>query len=125
MEYTRRIVDGELDELFGEIPALALDGPKAVGKTTTARQRVRTVVQLDRRAEAEPVAADPSIILRPLNPFCWMSGKNCPPCGTWCGIRLMRILAAGVSYSRAVLPLNAVPRRIRAQEGSEGCGCGP
>ncbi|MDU6250386.1 MAG: DUF4143 domain-containing protein [Cutibacterium avidum] len=64
MEYTRRIVDGELDELFGEIPALALDGPKAVGKTTTARQRVRTVVQLDRRAEAEPVAADPSIILR-------------------------------------------------------------
>ena len=68
MDYTRRIVDGELDELFGEIPALALDGPKAVGKTTTARQRVRTVVQLDRRAEAEPVAADPSIILRRSEP---------------------------------------------------------
>lgn len=69
MDYVRRIVDSELDDLFGEIPALALDGPKAVGKTTTARQRVQSVVQLDSRAEAGPVVADPSIILRRPQPI--------------------------------------------------------
>ena len=36
MPYLRRIVDAELDELFGQVPAIALDGPKGVGKTTTA-----------------------------------------------------------------------------------------
>lgn len=39
MSYVRRIVDAELDDLFGEVPAIALDGPKGVGKTTTAERR--------------------------------------------------------------------------------------
>lgn len=46
MCYTRRIVDLELDELFGEVAALALDGPRAVGKTTTAEQRVMGLCKL-------------------------------------------------------------------------------
>ncbi|MGL5405770.1 MAG: ATP-binding protein [Propionibacteriaceae bacterium] len=69
MVYTRRIVDHELDELFGEIPALALDGPKAVGKTTTALQRIADTVRLDDVAQATPVAADPSVILRRSRPL--------------------------------------------------------
>ncbi|MDQ1308697.1 MAG: uncharacterized protein QG671_4532, partial [Actinomycetota bacterium] len=40
MRYARRIIDDELDELFGQVPAIAIDGPRAVGKTTTAEQRV-------------------------------------------------------------------------------------
>ena len=36
MAYTHRIVDLELDDLFGEVTVPALDGPMAVGKTTTA-----------------------------------------------------------------------------------------
>ena len=47
MSYTRRIVDLELDDLFGEVAALALDGPKGVGKTTTAEQRAAGLVKLD------------------------------------------------------------------------------
>ena len=45
--YQRRIVDDVLDTLAAEAPAIALAGPKAVGKTTTAEQRARTVYRLD------------------------------------------------------------------------------
>ncbi|KUP28167.1 AAA family ATPase [Kocuria rhizophila] len=69
MSYTRRIVDLELDDLFGEVAALALAGPKAVGKTTTAEQRVAGLVKLDSKAVRDPVAADPQIILRRPRPF--------------------------------------------------------
>jgi hypothetical protein len=31
--YVRRVVDDSLDELFAALPAIHLDGPKAVGKT--------------------------------------------------------------------------------------------
>lgn len=60
--YVRRIIDDELDELLGELPAVLLDGPKGVGKTATALQRSRTVRRLDRDSEREVVAADPEIV---------------------------------------------------------------
>ncbi|MEI2777465.1 MAG: AAA family ATPase [Tetrasphaera sp.] len=62
MDYARRIVDDELDELFPYVPAIAIDGPKAVGKTTTAEQRVRGVLRLDSRAVRTAVAADPELV---------------------------------------------------------------
>lgn len=45
--YQRRIVDDELDFLVGNLFAIAIDGPKAVGKTATAEQRAATVHRLD------------------------------------------------------------------------------
>lgn len=63
MTYARRIVDDELDELFPHVPAIALDGPKAVGKTTTARERSRTQLQLDRPGVLAVVEADPAVAL--------------------------------------------------------------
>jgi hypothetical protein len=41
-------------------------GPRAAGKTTTAEQHARTVVRLDRRAEAVAFEADPDAALRSL-----------------------------------------------------------
>ncbi|MCC6434537.1 MAG: hypothetical protein IT196_05860 [Acidimicrobiales bacterium] len=54
--YDRRIVDDDLDELSPELPAIALEGPKAVGKTATALQRCHTAYRLDDPAEREIVA---------------------------------------------------------------------
>jgi len=51
------------------VAALALDGPKAIGKTTTAEQRAAGLVKLDSKAVREPVAADPQIILRRPRPL--------------------------------------------------------
>jgi len=62
-EYGRRIVDDELDELLGGLPAVALDGPKAVGKTSTALRRAKTVYRLEDSAEREVIAADPARLL--------------------------------------------------------------
>lgn len=69
MEYVRRILDTELDELFDQVSAIAIDGPKGVGKTTTAEQRVASVVRLDSKAVRESIAAEPEQVLgrgRPL-----------------------------------------------------------
>jgi predicted AAA+ superfamily ATPase len=44
--YLRRIVDDELDVLLPALAALAIEGPKAVGKTRTASERARTVHRL-------------------------------------------------------------------------------
>ena len=49
--YRRRIVDDELDELLAGLPAVTIDGPKAVGKTATALRRAATVYRLDNDAE--------------------------------------------------------------------------
>lgn len=69
MRYARRIIDDELDELFGQIPAIAIDGPKAVGKTTTAEQRVHGLLRLDSKPNLEAVQADPGLLLRRPRPL--------------------------------------------------------
>jgi uncharacterized protein len=61
--YQRRVVDDELDELFAGLPAIALEGPKAVGKTATALRRAATVYRLDDDAERSIAQADPSRLL--------------------------------------------------------------
>ncbi len=69
MGYVRRVIDAELDELFGQVPAIAIDGPKGVGKTTTANQRVVGLAKLDSKSVRESIMADPELILgrpRPL-----------------------------------------------------------
>lgn len=58
MTYLRRTVDSELDELLPTISAIALDGPKGVGKTKTAQRRVNTVMHLDDPAQREVLSAD-------------------------------------------------------------------
>ncbi len=58
MPYRNRIVDQELDELLVGLPAIALEGPKAVGKTATALQRAATTHRLDDPGEAEILGAD-------------------------------------------------------------------
>jgi uncharacterized protein len=65
-QYQPRLVDGLLEELFAELPALAITGPRATGKTTTAARLAHTVVGLDRPAEAAAFVADPDAALATL-----------------------------------------------------------
>ena len=66
MVYQRRVLDDELDLLLGSLPAVALDGAKAAGKTATMEARAKSVVQLDSTRVRQAVAADPeAILLRP------------------------------------------------------------
>jgi predicted AAA+ superfamily ATPase len=61
--YVRRVVDAELDDLIDALPALWLDGPKAVGKTATASQRATTIRRLDRPAVRQIAESDPELAL--------------------------------------------------------------
>lgn len=59
MEYARRLIDTELDELLPGIAAISLDGAKGVGKTATATQRAATILRMDVTADAELIRAAP------------------------------------------------------------------
>ncbi len=67
MVYLPRVVDQELDELFcsaGGVAAVALEGPKAVGKTETALRRAKTTFHLDDPGAVEILRADPQRLIR-------------------------------------------------------------
>jgi uncharacterized protein len=67
--YSRRTVDEELDELLPALPAIALEGPKGVGKTETARRRARTAHELDDPAQRAIADADPAQVLNGEKPL--------------------------------------------------------
>lgn len=62
--YLSRVVDQELEHLLTAMGAVVLEGPKACGKTETARQIAASEVRLDIDQNARnAVSIDPSIIL--------------------------------------------------------------
>jgi predicted AAA+ superfamily ATPase len=64
--YISRALDSEIELLFAEMPALMLAGPRAAGKTTTARRHANTVVRLDEASEARAFRDNPDSALREL-----------------------------------------------------------
>lgn len=62
-QYLERAVDSLIRELLAEIPATLLVGARAVGKTTTAIRFARTVIHLDRDADAAAFRADADVAL--------------------------------------------------------------
>jgi predicted AAA+ superfamily ATPase len=62
VEYQPRLADGLLGELLAELPAIAVEGAKGVGKTATAERFAAEVFSLDKDATLASVAADPEII---------------------------------------------------------------
>ena len=63
MGYRRRILDSELDELIGALPALAIEGAKGVGKTASASRRAATAHALDDPERLMLAEADPKRLL--------------------------------------------------------------
>lgn len=59
-------MDPLIDELVSGLPAVSIVGPRASGKTTTARRHARTVVRLDRPDAAAAFQANPDATLRTL-----------------------------------------------------------
>jgi hypothetical protein len=63
-QYQPRIVDGELADRLSAVGAVVIEGPKACGKTATARQIAASEVLLDVDANARrAIAVDPSLVL--------------------------------------------------------------
>lgn len=59
MDYTLRILDDYLQDLLAALPAVAVDGPKGVGKTATASRLAASVIELDDEAEVQALRENP------------------------------------------------------------------
>lgn len=57
--YYDRVVDAELDELLTSLSAVSLEGPRAVGKTSTAQRRGGSMINLDDPTTYEIIGAQP------------------------------------------------------------------
>jgi len=76
--YLHRCVDDELDELLQALPAVALEGPKAVGKTETALRRAKTVHRLDDPGQRALAAADPGRLIQGDRPILFDEWQRVP-----------------------------------------------
>lgn len=64
MTYRQRVVDAEVASRLTAVGAVVIEGPKACGKTATARRVAASEVLLDVDAEARrAIAVDPSLVL--------------------------------------------------------------
>lgn len=64
MAYVPRLADQRLKDLLETFPAILINGPRAVGKTTTARQLAVDAVKLSDPNQAAPFVADASAALK-------------------------------------------------------------
>lgn len=83
--YYPRVVDRELDELVAQLPALAVEGAKGVGKTATASRRAKTIVRLDEPGQQEIARADPKRVLEGAGPVLLDEWQRAP--GVWDAVR--------------------------------------
>ncbi|WP_376694684.1 ATP-binding protein [Wenzhouxiangella sp. EGI_FJ10305] len=113
-QYLKRIVDGELDELLPQLPAISLEGPKGVGKTETARRRAETIHQLDDPAQRTIVEADPSRVLSGDPPLLIDEWQRVP--AIWDIVR--RAVDAGCPPSKFLLTGSASPADAPTHSGA-------
>jgi predicted AAA+ superfamily ATPase len=107
LSYRRRVVDDELDELMPGLAAIALEGPKAIGKTETASQRAATTYALDDPGQLAVAIADPRRLLEGEPPILIDEWQNLPEC--WDLVR--RAVDGGAAPGRFLLAGSASPPR--------------
>ncbi len=105
MPYTTRVLDQELDEILGSLPALAIEGPKGVGKTETASRRAATIHRLDDPARLSVAEADPQRLLDDKRPILIDEWQRLPE--TWDLVR--RAVDEGAAPESFLLTGSASP----------------
>lgn len=113
-DYVRRVVDTELDDLLPALPAIALQGPKAVGKTATALRRVRRVVRLDVPGQRVVAEADPEVLLREGLPVLLDEWQYVP--AVWDAVR--RAVDGQLPAGSILLTGSAMPRQLPTHSGA-------
>lgn len=113
-EYRRRIVDDELDELFPHLAAIALEGPRGVGKSATAARRARTAIYLDEPNELTLLEADPGRLDRLDRPILIDEWQRMPR--SWDLVR--RSVDRDPSGGRFLLTGSAAPLSAPAHSGA-------
>jgi predicted AAA+ superfamily ATPase len=106
MEYRRRTLDTQLDELCRWEPAVAIDGPKGVGKTATAQRRAAASWRLDDPAQLNVLKADLHFSTAPSGTLLIDEWQHLPE--IWDSVR--RRVDDGAPPGRFLLTGSATPR---------------
>lgn len=115
MAYQRRLVDDLLDEVFGDLAAIALEGAKGVGKTATARRRAATVLELTDPNQREALASNLDLITQSATPVLIDEWQLEPP--VWDRVR--RAVDDDQAGGRFLLTGSAgVPSGVRIHSGA-------
>jgi len=103
--YLPRLHDSLLKDLLRGLPAVAIDGAKGVGKTSTAQQVANSTLSVDRPEIAESLTNDPSLIDRLSPPVLLDEWQYVPQ--LWNDVR--RSVDSNYSPGRFVLTGSASP----------------
>jgi predicted AAA+ superfamily ATPase len=114
IDYRRRVLDDELDDVARTLPAIAIEGPKAVGKTATALQRAATVHELDDPGQRAVAEADLDRLVASPPPILIDEWQYVPP--VWDRVR--RAVDAGAPAGRFLLTGSASPADTRTHSGA-------
>ena len=112
--YLPRVVDAELDALLRDLPAVALEGIKAIGKTATAERRVSTTFRLDEPGPREVAMADPWLLLAADPPILIDEWQHVP--AVWDVVR--RAVDEDPTPNRVLLTGSASPRVAPTHSGA-------
>jgi predicted AAA+ superfamily ATPase len=120
--YSTRVIDAELDELMDGLAAIALQGPKAVGKTATALRRASTVHELDEDEQRAVAGADLDRVIDGEPPVLIDEWQRLP--AIWDKVR--RAVDRDATPGRFLLTGSASPGAAAPTPGrdaSSTCGC--
>lgn len=114
--YLRRFIDDELDELMPALSAIALDGPKGVGKSATAARRAHHSWFLDDPDQRALLEADPAFFDVSDGTILIDEWQRLPQ--VWDSVR--RRVDAGAPPGRFLLTGSATPRTARGTHSGAG-----
>ncbi|MEJ6550613.1 DUF4143 domain-containing protein [Corynebacterium sp. USCH3] len=114
VSYLPRVVDDELRMLLEGVPAIALQGPKGVGKTASAERFATSVLRLDRPGQLETLKADRGVIDSLDPPVLVDEWQLDPP--IWDAVR--RSVDDDRSPGRFLMTGSANPRDTRVHSGA-------
>ncbi|MDA3948599.1 MAG: DUF4143 domain-containing protein [Spirochaeta sp.] len=114
MDYIRRVVDDEIDDVLPELSAISLEGPRGVGKTATAERRCNTVRYLDQPAQYELADADPTVVLSGNPPILIDEWQRVP--AVWDAVR--RSVDHGSAPGNYILTGSATPGQAPTHTGA-------
>lgn len=112
--YLHRTVDGLLDQLLDGLAAIAVEGPKGVGKTRTARRRAAEFFDLSDPATLELVKGDPLRLTEAKPPVVIDEWQYYPP--AWDFVR--RAVDADPTPARFLLTGSASPQTRSLHSGA-------
>ena len=107
-------MDDQLDRLLDGLPAVCLEGPRAVGKTSTAVRRARTVHDLDDPETMALAEADPGRLVRGDAPIVIDEWQRYPP--SWDLVR--RAVDRGAGPGTFLLAGSASPQTAPTHSGA-------